>query len=304
METPIIHTRGLTKTYGNTDVVHDLNLEVQPGVVHGLLGPNGSGKSTTMKMLLGLIAPTGGEITMLGQPITRANRAKVLSGVGSLIEAPAAYPHLTGGENMRIVTRLLGADKEQARRAVKLVRLENHMDKLVKNYSLGMKQRLGIAMALVRDPQLLILDEPTNGLDPAGIEEIRELIISLARDHGRTVLVSSHLLSEIEKMASDLTIINHGELVFQGSQDELYSAQLPDVFIQTPRSDAAAEVLRALHPTFVEGGLELSGLSDAQVAETCVHLVSHGVPLHQVVRKRRSLEDVFIGLTGKEAMGA
>lgn len=233
METPIIHTRGLTKTYGKTDVVHDLNLEVQPGVVHGLLGPNGSGKSTTMKMLLGLIAPTGGEITMLGQPITRANRAKVLSGVGSLIEAPAAYPHLTGGENMRVVTRLLGVDEERARRAVRLVRLENHMDKLVKNYSLGMKQRLGIAMALARDPQLLILDEPTNGLDPAGIEEIRELIISLARDHGRTVLVSSHLLSEIEKMATDLTIINHGELVFQGSQDELYSAQLPDVFIQT-----------------------------------------------------------------------
>ena len=304
METPIIHTRGLTKTYGNTDVVHDLNLEVQPGVVHGLLGPNGSGKSTTMKMLLGLIAPTGGEITMLGQPITRANRAKVLSGVGSLIEAPAAYPHLTGGENMRIVTRLLGADKERARRAVRLVRLENHMDKLVKNYSLGMKQRLGIAMALARDPQLLILDEPTNGLDPAGIEEIRELIISLARDHGRTVLVSSHLLSEIEKMASDLTIINHGELVFQGPQDELYSAQLPDVFIQTPHPDAAAEVLRALHPTSVESGLELSGLSDAQVAETCAHLVSHGVPLHQVVRKRRTLEDVFIGLTGKKAMGA
>ena len=139
METPIIHTRGLTKTYGSTDVVQYLNLEGRPVVVQGLLGPNGSGKSTTMKMLLGLIAPTGGEITMLGQPITRANRAKVLSGVGSLIEAPAAYPHLTGGENMRIVTRLLGADKEQARRAVKLVRLENHMDKLVKNYSLGMK---------------------------------------------------------------------------------------------------------------------------------------------------------------------
>ncbi|PLA11402.1 ABC transporter ATP-binding protein [Corynebacterium riegelii] len=304
METPIIQTHGLTKTYGRTDVVHNLDLKVAPGVVHGLLGPNGSGKSTTMKMLLGLITPTRGDISVLGQPMTRANRAQVLSSVGSLIEAPAAYPHLTGGENMRIVTRLLGADPEAVRRAVSLVRLDGQMDKLVKNYSLGMKQRLGIAMALARDPQLLILDEPTNGLDPAGIEEIRELIISLARDQGRTVLVSSHLLSEIEKMATDLTIINHGRLVFQGSQEELYSAQLPDVFIQTPDAASAAEVLKGLHPVRVAGGVELAGLDDAHVADTIALLVAHGVPLHQVLRKRRSLEDIFIGLTGEEVADA
>lgn len=304
METPIIQTHGLTKTYGRTDVVHNLDLKVAPGVVHGLLGPNGSGKSTTMKMLLGLIAPTRGDISVLGLPMTRANRAQVLSGVGSLIEAPAAYPHLTGGENMRIVTRLLGADPDAVRRAVSLVRLDGQMDKLVKNYSLGMKQRLGIAMALSRDPQLLILDEPTNGLDPAGIEEIRELIISLARDQGRTVLVSSHLLSEVEKMATDLTIINHGRLVFQGSQEELYSAQLPDVFIQTPDAASAAEVLKVLHPVRVAGGVELAGLDDAHVADTIALLVAHGVPLHQVLRKRRSLEDIFIGLTGEEVADA
>ena len=304
METPIIQTHGLTKTYGRTDVVHNLDLKVAPGVVHGLLGPNGSGKSTTMKMLLGLITPTRGDISVLGQPMTRANRAQVLSSVGSLIEAPAAYPHLTGGENMRIVTRLLGADPDAVRRAVSLVRLDGQMDKLVKNYSLGMKQRLGIAMALARDPQLLILDEPTNGLDPAGIEEIRELIISLARDQGRTVLVSSHLLSEIEKMATDLTIINHGRLVFQGSQEELYSAQLPDVFIQTPDAASAAEVLKGLHPVRVAGGVELSGLNDDHLADTIALLVAHGVPLHQVLRKRRSLEDIFIGLTNDEVASA
>ena len=304
METPIIQTHGLTKTYGRTDVVHNLDLKVAPGVVHCLLGPNGSGKSTTMKMLLGLITPTRGDISVLGQPMTRANRAQVLSSVGSLIEAPAAYPHLTGGENMRIVTRLLGADPDAVRRAVSLVRLDGQMDKLVKNYSLGMKQRLGIAMALARDPQLLILDEPTNGLDPAGIEEIRELIISLARDQGRTVLVSSHLLSEIEKMATDLTIINHGRLVFQGSQEELYSAQLPDVFIQTPDAASAAEVLKGLHPVRVAGGVELSGLNDDHLADTIALLVAHGVPLHQVLRKRHSLEDIFIGLTGEEVADA
>ncbi|GAA1174638.1 ABC transporter ATP-binding protein [Corynebacterium glaucum] len=301
---PIIATRGLTKTYGNTAVVNNLNLQVAPGVVHGLLGPNGSGKSTTMKMLLGLIAPTSGEIMMLGQPMTAATRPQVLAGVGSLIEAPSAYPHLTGGENMRIATRLLKADPAHAQRAIKLVRLESQMDKLVKNYSLGMKQRLGIAMALARDPQLLILDEPTNGLDPAGIEEIRELIVSLAREQGRTVLVSSHLLSEIEKMASHLTIINQGRCVFQGSQQELYDAQLPDVFIQTPAAPIAADLLRGLGPAPADGGLELSGMTDEQVAEVCAQLVSHGVPLHQVVRKRRSLEEVFIGLTGREALSA
>lgn len=305
METSsIIKTEGLTKTYGGTTVVDKLNLDVTAGTVHGLLGPNGSGKSTTMKMLLGLVTPTSGEITMFGRPMNRATRPEVLAGVGSLIEAPSAYPHLTGGENMKIASRLFGASPVDAQRAIELVRLDNHMDKLVKNYSLGMKQRLGIAMALARDPQLLILDEPTNGLDPAGIEEIRALIVGLARDEGRTVLVSSHLLSQIEKMASNLTIIDRGSLIFQGSQQQLYDAQLPDLFIQTPSADAAAQLLAAFRPIPVAGGLELRGLSDAQVAKVCAHLVSHGVPLHQVVRKRRSLEEIFIGLTGQEGLSA
>ncbi|WP_235839396.1 ABC transporter ATP-binding protein [Corynebacterium urinipleomorphum] len=294
----------MTKTYGKTTVVDSLDLDVAAGTVHGLLGPNGSGKSTTMKMLLGLVTPTSGEISMLGHPMNRDTRAQVLAGVGSLIEAPSAYPHLTGAENMKIASRLFDADPANARHAVELVRLGNHMDKLVKNYSLGMKQRLGIAMALVRDPRLLILDEPTNGLDPAGIEEIRELIVSLARDEGRTVLVSSHLLSEIEKMASHLTIIDRGRMVFQGSQQQLYDAQLPDLYIQTPSARLAAELLAPLNPAETAGGVELSGLTDEQVAEVCTHLVSHGVPLHQVVRKRRSLEEIFIGLTGREGLSA
>ncbi|PAT12171.1 ABC transporter ATP-binding protein [Corynebacterium hadale] len=304
MDTPIIATKGLTKTYGKHAVVDKLDLEVPQGAVHGLLGPNGSGKSTTMKMLLGLTTPTSGEITVLGRPMTRATRGEVLTGIGSLIESPAAYPHLTGAENMRIVTRLFKADPAHAQRAVRLVRLEQHMDKQVKHYSLGMKQRLGIAIALVRDPQLLILDEPTNGLDPAGIEEIRELIITLARDEGRTVLVSSHLLSEIEKMATSLSIINQGKLVFQGSQQQLFRAHLPDLFIQTPAGDVAAEVLRASRPRTVTGGIELAGLADDDVAAACAHLVSHGVPIHQVVRKRRSLEEIFIGMTGREGLSA
>ncbi|MCQ4618220.1 ABC transporter ATP-binding protein [Corynebacterium sp. CCUG 59401] len=300
----IIATQGLIKTYGSTTVVDSLNLNVTAGTVHGLLGPNGSGKSTTMKMLLGLVTPTSGEIKIHGQPMNRQTRQQVLRGVGSLIEAPSAYPHLTGGENIQIATRLFEADPVHAQRAIELVRLGKHMDKLVKNYSLGMKQRLGIAMALVRDPQLLILDEPTNGLDPAGIEEIRQLIVSLARDEGRTVLVSSHLLSEIEKMATNLTIIDRGRLIFQGSQEQLYNAQLPDLFIQTPSEDIAADLLAAFRPVRGDNGIELAGVTDQQVAEICARLVGNGVPLYQVVRKRRSLEEVFIGLTGTEGLSA
>lgn len=297
--TIIIETRNLTKKYGSTSVVDKLNLAVSEGSVHGLLGPNGSGKSTTMKMMLGLLKPTDGEIYMLGRPMNRETRSQVLAHVGSLIEQPSAYLHLTGAENLGIAARLLRAEPANVQRAIHLVRLEKHMDKLVKDYSLGMKQRLGIALALLRDPKILILDEPTNGLDPAGIEEIRELIVSLARDEGRTVLVSSHLLSEIEKMATELSIIHQGQLLFQGTQRELFETKLPDVFVETPSPARAAEALRALDPATVSGGLLLGNLSEQDVSEMCVRLVEQGIPITQVVRQHRSLEEVFIGLTGR-----
>ncbi|MEJ5929115.1 ABC transporter ATP-binding protein [Corynebacterium sp. H128] len=300
--TTIIETKNLTKTYGTATVVDKLNLAVTQGSVHGLLGPNGSGKSTTMKMMLGLLRPTAGEIFVLGQPMNRQTRGQVLAQVGSLIEQPSAYLHLTGAENLRIAARLLRAEPANVERAIELVRLEKHMDKLVKDYSLGMKQRLGIALALLRDPKILILDEPTNGLDPAGIEEIRELIVSLARDEGRTVLVSSHLLSEIEKMATELSIIHQGQLVFQGTQRELFETKLPDVFVETTAAAEAARVLQALQPVLVPGGVVLGNLSEQDVSDMCVRLVQQGVPITQVVRQHRSLEEVFIGLTGREGL--
>ncbi|AKK01969.1 ABC transporter ATP-binding protein [Corynebacterium epidermidicanis] len=300
--TKIIETKNLTKMYGKTTVVDKLDLAVTQGSVHGLLGPNGSGKSTTMKMLLGLLKPTAGEIYMMGRPMNRQTRVDVLAQVGSLIEQPSAYLHLTGAENLRIATRLLRAKPENVERAIRLVRLEKHMNKLVKDYSLGMKQRLGIALALLRDPQILILDEPTNGLDPAGIEEIRELIVSLARDEGRTVLVSSHLLSEIEKMATELSIIHQGQLLFQGTQRELFETKLPDVFVETTCGSQAASVLQALQPTLVPGGVMVPNLSEQDVSDLCVQLVGHNIPITQVVRQHRSLEEVFIGLTGREGL--
>ena len=208
----IIRTHGLTKTFGEHRAVNNVDLLVPQGTVYGFLGPNGSGKSTTMKLLLGLMKPTAGEVFINGRKLTKASRPELLGRVGSMIEAPPGYGHLTGWENLQIVQSMLGLEERQIIQALDIVRLTKNKDKLVKNYSLGMKQRLGIAMALAREPELLILDEPTNGLDPAGIEEIRSLIIHLAQQ-GITIMVSSHLLDEIDKMASVLGIINNGTLI-------------------------------------------------------------------------------------------
>lgn len=294
----IITTSGLTKAYGRATVVADLDLRIPEGCVYGFLGPNGSGKSTTMKMLLSLVQPTVGEITIFGQPMTRATRRTLLADVGSLIEAPSVYGHLTGAENMRIVQKLLGLSDDQIARAIATVRLDSHQHKLVRNYSLGMKQRLGIAMALARSPHLLILDEPTNGLDPAGIEEIRELLIALAAD-GTTVMVSSHLLAEMDKMAQVLGIIDHGRLIFQGTRAELFARSTPDLVIETPDLARAQAVLHRAAPRRTPEGLAISGLDPRGTALAVAELVRHDIAIHEVRRQQQSLEEVFIDLTGR-----
>ena len=195
----IVETRGLCKQYGQAMRVKQLNLSVPEGAVYGFLGPNGAGKSTTLKMVLGLARPTAGEITVFGKHVNPRNRIAILKQVGSLIESPSYYGHLTGEENLRIVQTLRGAPERDIKEVLSIVRLDGQKGKQVAHYSLGMKQRLGLAAALLGFPRLLILDEPTNGLDPAGIQEMRELICSLPGQFGMTVLVSSHLLSEIDR---------------------------------------------------------------------------------------------------------
>ena len=186
----IVATDNLSKEYDGVYRVQELDIQIKEGDIYGFLGPNGAGKSTTMKMLLGLVKPTSGTIEIMGKPFNEKNRCDILASVGSLIESPSYYGHLTGRENMEIIRRLLDLPKKNIEEAVHIVRMENQMEKKVKNYSLGMKQRLGIAMALARFPKLLILDEPTNGLDPAGIEEMRELIKMLPKQYGMTVMIS------------------------------------------------------------------------------------------------------------------
>ena len=212
----IIETHELTKVYGNFTAVSHLNLHIRKGSVYGFLGPNGAGKSTTMKMFLGLTRPTEGYFFIDGKTYP-ADRMEILRSTGSFIESPAYYGNLTGEENLDIIRRILGLPRSAVDDALEIVGLTQFRRRQARKYSLGMKQRLGLAEALLGRPPLLILDEPTNGLDPVGIHEIRTLIKSLPRQYDCTVLVSSHLLSEVELMADDIGILNHGRLLFEGT---------------------------------------------------------------------------------------
>lgn len=234
--TYIIETVNLCKISGQKQRVKNLSLNIPKNCVYGFLGPNGAGKTTTLKLILGLITATNGSIHILGEKMTASNRLLLLKNTGSLIETPSYYGHLTGFENLEIIAKLKGCSKNEIDDALHLVRLEKEQNKKVKQYSLGMKQRLGIAMALLGKPQILILDEPTNGLDPAGILEIRTLISSLPKQYHMTVLISSHLLHEVEQIADMVGIINHGELIFQGTLDSLKKTNsnkdLEEIFLQ------------------------------------------------------------------------
>ena len=299
-ESLAVSTRGLTKRYGDATVVDDMDLEVPEGAVYGFLGPNGAGKSTTMKMLLGLVHPTGGRAIVLGREMTPANRLEVLRQVGSLIEAPSCYPHLTARENLEIVRRLRGLPESCIDEALSVVRLDDAktQGKLVGHFSLGMKQRLGIAVALMGRPRLLLLDEPTNGLDPSGIHEIRPLIREMPERFGCTVVVS-HLLSEIHQMADYMGIINKGRKVRQGSMADLHARARRWLALRTTDNAAAAGVL----PGTVADGewLRIKAVDDATAGQVTLGLARRGIGVVRLEERSESLEDIFLKLTGMEA---
>lgn len=231
----VVKTYDLTKKYGENIVVNNLDMEVREGTIYGFLGPNGAGKSTMLKMLLGLVHQTKGEIDIFGKRFNSKNRIEILKDVGSLIESPSYYGHLTARENLKIFAAMLDLPNKNIDEVLKIVRLDKQKSKKTSAYSLGMKQRLGLASALLSFPKLLILDEPTNGLDPAGIQEIRELIRSLPKKYGMTVIISSHLLSEIDLIVDNIGIIGNGKMMYQGTLENLHETDrtksLEEIFI-------------------------------------------------------------------------
>lgn len=298
---PVVATCGLSKFYNHVCRVNKIDLDVPEGEIYGFLGPNGAGKSTTLKMLLGLAKPTDGRITLFGQELGK-HRRSILNQIGSLIESPSYYGHLTGLENMRVMQTLRGVPRKNIDEALRIVRLENQKNKKVEHYSLGMKQRLGIAMALISYPKLLILDEPTNGLDPAGIGEIRELIKSMPRQYGITVLLSSHLLSEIEQIATSVGIINDGNLLYQGKMETLQERNRSSLAIRTGNNASAAAWMQTqgYMANLQDECLQIEHMSDQQVARLNKELVLSGIDVLRIEERKRTLEDIFLELTGRE----
>jgi len=299
MPAEVIHTEGVSKAFGSKPAVREVSLRVGQGRVYAFLGPNGAGKSTTIRLLLGLLRPTAGAIALFGRPLA-SHRLEILARTGSLVENPSHYPHLTARENLEIPRRILGAPRSDIDRVLTMVGLEKTAGKLVRHFSLGMKQRLGLAQALLGRRELLILDEPTNGLDPAGITEMRTLIRRLPVEHGMTVFLSSHLLSEVEQVATDVGILSQGSLVFQGSTDELARLRRSTLRIHVDRPEDAITLLGARGWRADRNGRGLVVDDTAAAARINQALVAAGHAVDHLAIESASLEDLFLELTQPE----
>uniref|UniRef100_UPI003FEECDEF ATP-binding cassette domain-containing protein n=1 Tax=Gemmiger formicilis TaxID=745368 RepID=UPI003FEECDEF len=299
----VIETKALCKQYGPHTAVDHVELHVPQGCVYGFIGPNGAGKSTTMKMLLGLIHPTAGRVRLLGQELTEKSRLPLLRQTGSLIESPAGYLHLTAQENLEIVADLKGVPHKDIGRVLDIVHLTQDRSRRVGQYSLGMKQRLGIAMALLGSPKLLILDEPTNGLDPAGIQEMRALIRNMPAATGATVLISSHLLGEMEQMVEQVGIIDHGHILFEGPLTELQRHSRGNVTLRLLDPAKAAPILRANGLTAHSDScvVTLPPLQDSLLADLVQKLAACGAGVVELTPHTKTLEEIFLSLTSEEA---
>ncbi|RAL23423.1 ABC transporter ATP-binding protein [Thermoflavimicrobium daqui] len=296
----IIQTLQLTRKYGDRISVNRLNMQVKEGEIYGFLGPNGAGKTTTIRMLLNLIKPTSGEVRIFNKEL-KQNRLEILRQIGSLVESPSYYGHLTGYENLEVIRRLLEAPVNRIHQVLDIVRLTESANRLVKEYSLGMKQRLGIAAALLGMPKLLILDEPTNGLDPAGIQEIRELIKNLPKEYGMTILVSSHLLSEIDQMATQVGIIHKGKMIFQNSIETLreQSGARLKIVIDSPQYAVQFLHKQGISAKVEDEAIWLPQTNHDQAADINISLIQAGFRVSRLEEVKLSLEDIFLELTGK-----
>ncbi|QSF42367.1 ABC transporter ATP-binding protein (plasmid) [Priestia megaterium] len=273
-------------------------MSVGKGEIYGFLGPNGAGKTTTIRMLLGLIKPSEGDFYIFGKDFKK-NRLDILRNVGSLVEYPSYYGQLTGHENLEAIRRIVNAPSNRITEVLKIVRLTDAANRLVKEYSLGMKQRLGIAAALLQNPKLLILDEPTNGLDPAGIHEIRELIKELAHKYEMTILISSHLLSEVDQLASQVGIIVKGKLIYQNSIQNLHKKSSPTfkIGLDNPKNAARFLQQKGWNTTIESGYLYIQETKLDVISKINKELVYGGFLVHCLQENKKSLEDIYLSLT-------
>lgn len=308
MEQSYIETTQLTKTYHGKTVVDHLELRVPEHAIYGFLGPNGAGKSTTMKMLLGLISQDSGTLQIGGQQMNDKNRIAILKGVGSLIENPSYYGNLSAYENLQISCMLLGLPFQEIDRVLSIVRLDGQKRKKTAHYSLGMKQRLGLANALLGSPKLVLLDEPTNGLDPAGIHEMRELVKSLPKQYGMTVMISSHLLSEMEQTVDCIGIISRGELIFQDTLVSLQTRSTRQLYLRTSDDLGAVAFLKDQnqfpgldHLSYSkEDGILLPFLPDERLGVLLRGISGQGLLIYRLEDRIQNLEDLYLGMV-KEA---
>ena len=293
-----IETARLSKRFPGGYGVHELDLAVPAGSIYGFLGPNGAGKTTTIRLLLSLLKPDAGTIRFFGEPLDRG----ALSNVGALVETPSLYGHLTGRENLEVTRRLIAAAERRVDDVLRLAELEDAANRLVRNYSLGMRQRLALALALLGEPRILILDEPTNGLDPAGIQDFRALLRRLTAEHGITVFLSSHLLAEIEQIASHLGVLDSGRLLFQGTLDELRRRAPPRLVIGCDDPERARRELQTAGETVTSNGNGLVvALRERTASQINRLLVERGIGVEKLTPDDASLESLFLALTRGEA---
>jgi len=296
---PLVETSGLGKRYGSITAVRDLNISVRRGEVYGFLGPNGAGKTTTLRMLLGLIKPSSGTAKVLGE---EPGSPDGLQGVGALVESPAFYPYLSGRDNLRVMARYCGVSHQRVDEVLSQVELAGRARDKFKTYSLGMKQRLGVAAALLKDPELLILDEPTNGLDPKGMADMRALIRRVG--HGeRTVLLSSHLLGEVQQVCDRVGVIHKGELVTEGTVDELRGGG--GILVKAEPLEEARKLAASLEwveGAMIEDGMLVLDADPEKAPEINARLVSAGLRVSELRSVERSLEDAFLELTRGETI--
>ena len=298
----VIETKGLTKEYNGKRSVSDLNLHIKKGRIYGLLGRNGAGKTTTMKMILNLIDSSAGEVIVFGKSMKKHNK-EILPRIGCLIESPGFYPNLTGTENLKIFAELRGIPKRNAiKESLELVGLKYNDKKLFSQYSMGMKQRLAIALAVMHDPEILILDEPINGLDPIGITEVRTFIRKLCTEKGKTILISSHILSEIELIADDIGIIDNGVLLEEESLEELKNMNKKYIKLVAHNDSKAVKVLEACfniknYSVEKNGTIKIYDL-DLVIPELIRELVKEGIAVEEIRMKEDTLEDYFKRITG------